>query len=329
MMRKLRLSRSLLLGSTVAGIGALAIMSMPATDAKSGANQLLDPAYLAQQICRGMQRKAEFFKPGAFIALAQAAPAADAAAGPALREDLGTLSVPVTTRSPEGIQRDSELSSVVLPEPVPPLIRMFSRQRTHASRNWAISGVSAQTVTSRSMSNGMVPNRRMLMAGPSRLRGGMMALTREPSARRASSIGERSSMRLPMRAAIRCITARRWFASRNRALVSSSRPWRLGGSGRPEALERLLHLGPTVRHLDEGAAFEVAGGVDVGAGGDEALGDRRVVAARGAALNGAEGGPSERRALVLRIGSVERDSAESEDPLDQADIAGPACGVKG
>jgi len=101
MVRKLRLSRSLLLGSTVAGVGVLAAASMPATDANSGSNQLLDPAYLAQQICRGMPRKAEFFKPGAFIALAQAAPTADAAAGPALRDDLGTLSVPVTTRSPE------------------------------------------------------------------------------------------------------------------------------------------------------------------------------------------------------------------------------------
>jgi tetratricopeptide (TPR) repeat protein len=91
------------LGSTAAGIGALAIMAMPDTKAASNTSQLLDPAYLAQQICRGMQRKAEFFKPGTFMAVAQAATtAADATtAGPALRDDLGTFSVPVSTRSPE------------------------------------------------------------------------------------------------------------------------------------------------------------------------------------------------------------------------------------
>lgn len=102
-MRKPRLGHSLLLGSTAAGFGALALTWLPGTEAASGSSQLLDPNYLAQQICRGMQRKAEFFKPGTLMAVAQAAAAsADAmTAGPALRDDLGTLSVSVTTRSPE------------------------------------------------------------------------------------------------------------------------------------------------------------------------------------------------------------------------------------
>ena len=102
-MRKPRFGHSLLLGSTAAGIGALALTWLPGTEAASGSSQLLDPTYLAQQICRGMQRKAEFFKPGTFMAVAQAATtSADAmTAGPALRDDLGTFSVAITTRSPE------------------------------------------------------------------------------------------------------------------------------------------------------------------------------------------------------------------------------------
>ena len=41
----------------------------------------------------------------------------------------------VTVRSPLSIRRESAFSSVVLPEPVPPEIRMLSRARTARSRN--------------------------------------------------------------------------------------------------------------------------------------------------------------------------------------------------
>ena len=50
---------------------------------------------------------------------------------------------------------------------------------------------------------GVAPKRRMLRHGPPITSGGMMALTREPSASRASSMGELSSICRPMRAATR------------------------------------------------------------------------------------------------------------------------------
>src|SRR4051794_6363839 len=72
-MRVLQLRRLALLGSTAAGMAA-ALAGMPhAADAVAGSSQLLDPAYVAKQVCGAVQRKAEFFKPGALIAVAQAA----------------------------------------------------------------------------------------------------------------------------------------------------------------------------------------------------------------------------------------------------------------
>ena len=96
----------------------------------------------------------------------------------------------VITRSPDGIHLDNTLSTVVLPVPVPPEIRMFNRQWTQALRNVAISGVMESCLMRPSTVKGTVPKRRMLTAGPQSDKGRMMALTREPSASRASSIGE-------------------------------------------------------------------------------------------------------------------------------------------
>src|SRR4051794_28916155 len=102
-MRRLRLRQSLLLSSTALGIGSWAIGALSAPGSVPGPSQLLDPTYVAQQVCGSVQRRAEFFKPGALIAVAQAAgTAAGAPAGsPALRDDLGTFTVPVTTRAPD------------------------------------------------------------------------------------------------------------------------------------------------------------------------------------------------------------------------------------
>ena len=72
---------------------------------------------------------------------------------------------------------------------------------------------------------GMLPKRRMLITGPCSESGGMMALTRDPSARRASSIGELSSMRRPTRAAMRWITCSRW------SLVAEARSGQLQPAG--------------------------------------------------------------------------------------------------
>ena len=49
----------------------------------------------------------------------------------------------VTTRSSPGMKLDSVFSSVVLPQPVPPLMRMLSRALMQASISIAISGVNA------------------------------------------------------------------------------------------------------------------------------------------------------------------------------------------
>ena len=87
-MRRLRLRQSLLLSSTALGIGTWAIAVLSAPGAVPDSGQLLDPAYVAQQVCGSMQRKAEFFKPGALIAMAQAAaaePTPRRAPGPAGR----------------------------------------------------------------------------------------------------------------------------------------------------------------------------------------------------------------------------------------------------
>ena len=51
--------------------------------------------------------------------------------------------------------------------------------------------------------------------GPSSASGGMMALTREPSGRRASTIGDDSSTRRPTRETMRSMICSRWRSSRN------------------------------------------------------------------------------------------------------------------
>ena len=56
--------------------------------------------------------------------------------------------------------------------------------------------------------NGSRANFRMVRNGPSIASGGMMAFTREPSGRRASTIGDDSSMRRPTCETILSITRR-------------------------------------------------------------------------------------------------------------------------
>ena len=96
----------------------------------------------------------------------------------------------VMMRSPGSIMRESALSSVVLPEPVPPEMMMFSRQRATISRKLASCGETrAARRRSLAKSSMLCENLRIERHGPFRLSGGMITLTRLPSARRASSIG--------------------------------------------------------------------------------------------------------------------------------------------
>ena len=116
----------------------------------------------------------------------------------------------VTIRSVSGIDAESAFSSVVLPEPVPPEMRMFSsawmqrveevdrlgRQRADAGPCPPASAASARTSGSSA-------------AGRESESGGMITLTRLPSGRRASTIGEDSSTRRPTCATILLMIRRR------------------------------------------------------------------------------------------------------------------------
>ena len=69
-------------------------------------------------------------------------------------------------------------------------------------------------------------NLRIVSEGPLSASGGTIALTRLPSGRRASTIGEDSSMRRPTCETMRSMIRRRCASSRNVASVSSIRPFR-------------------------------------------------------------------------------------------------------
>ena len=73
---------------------------------------------------------------------------------------------------------------------------------------------------------GSRPKRRIERHGPSIASGGMMAFTREPSARRASTMGDDSSTRRPTRETIRSIICIRCWSSLKLRPVGSSLPAR-------------------------------------------------------------------------------------------------------
>ena len=103
----------------------------------------------------------------------------------------------VTMRSSPGMNALIALSVVVLPVPVPPEIRMFSLPLTHAAMNWAERAVSVPKEIRSLMPYGSRENFRIVTVGPLSASGGMIALTRLPSGRRASTIGDASSTRRP------------------------------------------------------------------------------------------------------------------------------------
>jgi hypothetical protein len=69
-------------------------------------------------------------------------------------------------------------------------------------------------------------NLRIVTSGPLSDSGGITAFTRLPSGRRASTIGDDSSMRRPTWATILLMIRRRCESSLKRTVVSYSRPWR-------------------------------------------------------------------------------------------------------
>ena len=103
----------------------------------------------------------------------------------------------VMMRSSLSIEPVRQLSSVVLPEPVPPEISTLQRTRPMISSSVLASGEIDLYLTSCSSFSRSFLNLRMVSAGPSIASGGAMTLTRLPSGRRASQIGLNSSTRRP------------------------------------------------------------------------------------------------------------------------------------
>src|SRR5579885_917511 len=132
----------------------------------------------------------------------------------------------VTMRSLGEMKYDSALSSVVLPAPVPPAIMMIDPATTAASSSSIIPGVMARRCT-RSAGNSLsVLKRRIDTTGPSTASGGMIALTRDPSMSRASTMGVDSSIRRPTCETILSMMRSRCAESRKVTLVNSKTPLR-------------------------------------------------------------------------------------------------------
>ena len=131
----------------------------------------------------------------------------------------------VITRWLCGMKRAITLSEVVLPEPVPPDTRMFIRPSTAALRNSDMAGLRLPSRVRSSMPSTASLNLRIVSAGPWMDAGLMIALTRLPSGRRASTIGFRPSMWRPVVATMRRMVSSSWFSSSKRtsALVSTPR----------------------------------------------------------------------------------------------------------
>ena len=91
---------------------------------------------------------------------------------------------------------------------------MFSRALIAPSRSMTISGVKALKFSRSSSFSGLAPKRRMETHAPSSASGGMIALKREPSSMRASTIGQVSSTRRPTFEMIRSMICIRWLLSR-------------------------------------------------------------------------------------------------------------------
>ena len=132
----------------------------------------------------------------------------------------------VTIRSPSGIRKDRRLSRVVFPEPVPPEMIMFRRAATQARRNSTIFSVIEPNSTSSLSPRRSLANLRMVIEGPSMATGGITALTREPSGRRASTVGESASTCLPKGKMILSINLRTWLSSAKIMFVLTSFPSR-------------------------------------------------------------------------------------------------------
>jgi hypothetical protein len=115
---------------------------------------------------------------------------------------------------------DRTFRVVVLPEPVPPETKTLSRASMQIRRNSNVSAVAVPNWMRSSTVSGLAGNLRTVITGPTRESGSMTALTREPSGRRASTLGLDASMRRPIGVMIRsmirstCSSFRKWLSMR-------------------------------------------------------------------------------------------------------------------
>ncbi len=132
----------------------------------------------------------------------------------------------VMMRSSPSMKRVRQLSSVVLPLPVPPEMSTLQRLPATTRSSLAHAGLIAPSSTSFSRVSLSFLNLRMVIAGPSRASGGTITLTRLPSCRRASHTGLASSTRRPTALAMRVATCITCLLSWKVTSVSSSLPSR-------------------------------------------------------------------------------------------------------
>ena len=99
-------------------------------------------------------------------------------------------------------------SIVVFPEPEPPEITMFKRASTQPLMKSSMPVVKVWFLIKSSVVNTRLPYRRIDITGPISESGGITAQTREPSARRASTIGDESSIRRPIALTMRSMMMR-------------------------------------------------------------------------------------------------------------------------
>ena len=107
------------------------------------------------------------------------------------------------------------LSKVVLPEPVPPETRIFKRRSTHNRKKSASEAGKVCCATRSCISKRFLGNFRMVRLAPLTEIGGKTAFSREPSGKRASTIGEASSILRPSGYTMRSITLRTACSSLN------------------------------------------------------------------------------------------------------------------
>ena len=126
----------------------------------------------------------------------------------------------VTIRSLFGIDAESAFRSVVLPEPVPPEMSMLHWASMQRDRNSTDCSESEPMLIMSSIDRRRRLNFRIVRSGPESESGAMIAFTRLPSGRRASTIGDDSSMRRPICDTILLMMRRRCDSSVKRTVVS-------------------------------------------------------------------------------------------------------------